>query len=73
MTESTWQINELNEARRGVDSIGVRTIGPLLSGKATLHHLGFVVASISAAAQDFALFMSARWDAQIIHDPIQQV
>jgi methylmalonyl-CoA/ethylmalonyl-CoA epimerase len=45
----------------------------LLGGKATLHHLGFVVASISAVAERFAVSMSARWDGQIIHDPLQQV
>jgi len=73
VTYSTWHVNDLNEARPGVGPVGVTTAGPFLSGNATLHHLGFVVASISAVAQDFALFMSARWDAQIIHDPIQQV
>jgi methylmalonyl-CoA/ethylmalonyl-CoA epimerase len=47
--------------------------GFLLCGNGTLHHLGFVVASISAAAEEFAASMSAHWDGQIIHDPIQQV
>jgi methylmalonyl-CoA/ethylmalonyl-CoA epimerase len=47
--------------------------GPLVRGSAVFHHLGFVVTSISAAAEDFATFMSARWDGQIIQDPIQQV
>jgi methylmalonyl-CoA/ethylmalonyl-CoA epimerase len=47
--------------------------GPLLTGKCTLHHLGVVVASISAAAEEFAASMSASWDGQIIHDPLQQV
>jgi methylmalonyl-CoA/ethylmalonyl-CoA epimerase len=47
--------------------------GFLLSGNGTLHHLGFVVASISAVAEEFAASISARWDSQIIHDPIQQV
>lgn len=42
-------------------------------GKCTLHHLGVVVASISAAAEEFAASMSASWDGQIIHDPLQQV
>lgn len=48
-------------------------MGPLLGGKCTLHHLGVVVASISAAAEEFAVSVSARWDGQIIHDPLQQV
>jgi len=32
-----------------------------------------VVASISAVAEEFAASMSASWDGQIIHDPLQQV
>jgi methylmalonyl-CoA/ethylmalonyl-CoA epimerase len=47
--------------------------GPLAAGNAALHHLGFVVRSISAAAPNFRLFMSACWDGRITHDPIQQV
>jgi methylmalonyl-CoA/ethylmalonyl-CoA epimerase len=47
--------------------------GPLLAGKCTLHHLGVVVASISAVAEEFAASMSASWDGQIIHDSLQQV
>jgi methylmalonyl-CoA/ethylmalonyl-CoA epimerase len=47
--------------------------GFLLSANAVLHHLGFVVASISSAGPAFAASMSARWDGDIIHDPIQQV
>lgn len=47
--------------------------GPLLAGKCKLHHLGVVVASISAVAEEFAAAMSASWDGQIIHDPLQQV
>jgi methylmalonyl-CoA/ethylmalonyl-CoA epimerase len=48
-------------------------VGPLLSGNAALHHLGFVVSSISAAAAEFTFSMSAHWDGEIIHDPIQRV
>ena len=48
-------------------------IGPLLGGNAVLHHLGFVVPSIAAAAGQFAAFISASWDGRIIHDPIQRV
>jgi methylmalonyl-CoA/ethylmalonyl-CoA epimerase len=47
--------------------------GPLITGNASLHHLGFVVSSISTAADDFALSLSAQWDGEIIHDPIQRV
>jgi methylmalonyl-CoA/ethylmalonyl-CoA epimerase len=49
------------------------SVGPLLSGKAVLHHLGCVVPSISAVADAFAASMSASWDGQIIHDPLQRV
>jgi methylmalonyl-CoA/ethylmalonyl-CoA epimerase len=55
------------------DSARADRVGPLQGGKATLHHLGIVVASISAVAEEFAALMSARWDGAIIHDPIQQV
>jgi methylmalonyl-CoA/ethylmalonyl-CoA epimerase len=48
-------------------------VGPLLSGKAVLHHLGCVVPSISAVAEAFAASMSASWDGQIVHDPVQRV
>ena len=49
------------------------SVGPLLSGNAVLHHLGFAVSSISAVAEEFALSISARWSGEIIHDPIQRV
>jgi len=55
------------------DSARTNCVGPLLAGKATLHHLGVVVESISAVADEFAASMSASWDGRIIHDPIQQV
>lgn len=48
-------------------------LSPLLSCNAVLHHLGFVVASISASADEFAECMGAQWNGQIIHDPLQQV
>lgn len=53
------------------DSLG--STGFLITGKAVLHHLGFVVPSISAAAEAFAASISAEWDNDIIHDPIQRV
>lgn len=46
--------------------------GPLRIGNAGLHHLGFVVRSIAGAADGFAIALSARWDGQIIHDPLQR-
>jgi methylmalonyl-CoA/ethylmalonyl-CoA epimerase len=48
-------------------------LGPLACGNAVLHHLGFVVSSISAVAEAFAASVSATWHGQIIHDPIQRV
>ncbi len=52
---------------------GVHAEPSLLGGNATLHHLGFAVPSIAAVAEHFAASMSARWDGQIIHDPVQRV
>ena len=49
------------------------SLGPLLTRKAVLHHLGCVVPSISAVADAFAASISASWDGQIIHDPLQRV
>ena len=54
-------------------SVEVEPAGFLLSGNGVLHHLGFVVTSISAVAEEFAFSMSARWDGEITHDPIQRV
>lgn len=36
-----------------------------------LHHVGFVVQSISTVAEGFARSLSASWDGRIIHDPVQ--
>ena len=47
--------------------------GFLPNGNCTLHHLGFVVASISAVVEGFAFSISAQWDGEITHDPIQRV
>jgi methylmalonyl-CoA/ethylmalonyl-CoA epimerase len=49
------------------------SLGPLLSGNALLHHLGCVVPSIANVADAFAASISASWDSQIIHDPLQRV
>jgi methylmalonyl-CoA/ethylmalonyl-CoA epimerase len=73
MTQSTEPSNGSVELQDRADSPRAGRVGPLLGGKCTLHHLGVVVASISAVAEEFAVSMSARWDGQIIHDPLQQV
>ena len=38
-----------------------------------LHHIGFVVRSIEAAAPDFIGSLGAAWDEVIYHDPLQKV
>jgi methylmalonyl-CoA/ethylmalonyl-CoA epimerase len=38
-----------------------------------LHHVGYVVASISDSAPKFARSLGLRWDGQVIHDPMQFV
>ena len=55
------------------DCTSADRVGFLLSGNCVLHHLGFVVASISTTAPGFAMALSATWNGQIIHDPIQRV
>jgi methylmalonyl-CoA/ethylmalonyl-CoA epimerase len=45
----------------------------LTSQSAVLHHLGFVVRSIASVAEEYAASIAARWDGEIIHDPIQHV
>jgi len=64
---------KIGDTSNGVDSGWVACGGPLLRGKAILHHLGFVVPSISAVAEGFAASISACWDSRIIHDPLQRV
>ena len=36
---------------------------------ATLHHVGYVVASIQSAAEGFMRSLALTWDGRIIHDP----
>jgi len=59
----------------GVDEQGVVAglAGFLQRENAVFHHLGFVVRSISSAGEGFAASISAQWQGEIIHDPIQQV
>jgi methylmalonyl-CoA/ethylmalonyl-CoA epimerase len=73
MTQSMLLSNRLSERQAGADSAPVDHMEPLLRGNGILHHLGLVVSSISAVAEEFAASMSARWDGEIIHDPIQRV
>jgi methylmalonyl-CoA/ethylmalonyl-CoA epimerase len=39
----------------------------------TLHHIGYVVASIPEIAEGFAKSIHADWDGLILHDPLQGV
>ena len=73
MEQGTGLLNRPSEHRDGADSLQVDRVGPLVSQNGILHHLGFAVSSISAAAEGFAASISARWDGEIIHDPIQGV
>lgn len=38
-----------------------------------LHHIGFVVLSIQESAESFALSLGAKWDGNIVFDPLQKV
>lgn len=38
-----------------------------------LHHIGFVLESISDAVPDFTQPLSCKWDGVITHDPLQKV
>jgi methylmalonyl-CoA/ethylmalonyl-CoA epimerase len=73
MAQIMWTPIQLNKQYGGGDSVGVDCVGPLLGGNGILHHLGFVVASISTVAEEFAASMSAYWDGRVIHDPLQGV
>ena len=73
MAQGMWPLNGPIEQQGGVDSVQIDHVGPLVSGNGILHHLGFVVSSISAVAEEFAVCISARWDGEIIHDPVQRV
>ena len=44
-----------------------------MGGSRRLHHVGYVVASIEQAMPGFVRSLAARWDEQIIHDPLQKV
>jgi methylmalonyl-CoA/ethylmalonyl-CoA epimerase len=39
---------------------------------ATLHHVGFVVASIQQIGESFAKSLGVQWNKEVIHDPLQQ-
>jgi len=39
----------------------------------TLHHIGFVVASIGEAAERMTRLLRGAWDGKVVHDPCQAV
>ena len=74
----------MSETMSAADERGANDAGPassvlverasfLLRGNGILHHLGFVVKSISDIAEEFAASISARWNDEITHDPVQRV
>ena len=65
--------NGMGAARNRIGSSLADNCGSLLSENGRLHHLGFVVASISRAAGKLAISMGLRWDGKVIHDPLQRV
>ncbi len=73
MVQGMSSLSAPNEQPGAADSPQADRVGPLLGQNGILHHLGFAVSSISAAAEGFAASISARWDGEIIHDPIQGV
>ena len=73
MAQGIESLNGPIQHQGGADSAQLDRVGPLVSGNGILHHLGFAVSSISAAAEGFAASISAHWEGEIIHDPIQQV
>ena len=44
-----------------------------MSTAGKLHHVGFVVPSIAAAAPQFSAGMQMSWDGRVFHDPVQTV
>lgn len=49
-----------------------RQQGPIPAGQVGLHHIGFVLASIEEKADSIATSLGAKWDGNIILDPLQQ-
>jgi hypothetical protein len=69
MAQSIMPASGANDLLGSSDAVRAEGIGPLLGANATLHHIGFVVASISNVAEEFAASISAQWNGQIFHDP----
>ena len=51
----------------------IQASGTSSMNKPRLHHVGFVVESISQSAPAFARALLLEWDGSIIHDPLQLV
>jgi len=63
--------NRIAGEKDSANKFSASSASTILHG-ATLHHIGFAVASITAVAPGFAVSLGARWDEKIIHDPLQQ-
>lgn len=46
---------------------------PVPRSARTLHHIGFVVANVTAAMDGFVRSLGASWDGQVFEDPHQKV
>ena len=54
-------------------TIGCKPLaGSKMNQSTRLHHVGFVVASISNGVEGFRDCMGADWDREIFHDPLQK-
>jgi methylmalonyl-CoA/ethylmalonyl-CoA epimerase len=73
MTQGLLPLNGLDQQQGSAESAQDDRVGLLVTSNGILHHLGFVVSSISAVAEEFAASMSARWDGKVTHDPVQRV
>lgn len=51
----------------------IASIAETWQSAGTFHHVGFVVKSIAATAENFAASLGAEWDGVIVHDPKQSV
>lgn len=73
MEQSILSLNDLNQHLGAAGSVKMDCVRPFLTGNCILHHVGLVVPSISAGADELLVSLSARWDCEIFHDPIQRV
>lgn len=61
------------EIIRGAASVPAAELGLPLGATDALHHVGFVVPSITEVAHGFLSSLSMTWDGLVFHDPVQTV